>query len=342
MMAVQAPAPSRSTCSSTLGGMPETTISRETPRSRTAIALTPVALSTSSCTFCGIFAGSACSSTTLTAAAVASRCSSHCMAEIGDRGREDQQFGDQHEADGEQQQLGRQPARQRHGAGLAARSAGCLAGFCRSCCRLCRQSFDLAAASSPKYAQEADQFPKRRLCAPCQQNRRSRRACQFRPWSDRAARKRRYRGRSCRLESASAHRLIISPALAPTIEAPRIPPFGVGHHLDVPRRLALGLGAVVLGVAASAGCASPRLCATRLRLGQPDMGELGIGEGDPRDDAAVLPRRQAEQQRADDQAGMIAGDMGESAARRRRRRRSHRRGGWLVRSLGDTVMPLPS
>ena len=55
---------------------------------------------------------------------------------------------------------------------------------------------------------------------------------------------------------------------------------------------------------------------TRLGLGQPDMGELRIGEGHPRDDVAVLPGRQAEQQRPDDEAGMIAGDMGESAARR--------------------------
>ena len=49
----------------------------------------------------------------------------------------------------------------------------------------------------------------------------------------------------------------------------------------------------------------------RLRLGQPDMGELGVGEGDARDDAAVLLRRQAKQQRADDDAGVIGGDMGE-------------------------------
>ena len=80
------PAPSRSTCSSTLGGMPETTISRDTPRSRTAIALTPVAISTSSCTFCGISSGSACSRTTLTAAAVASRCSSHCRRKLATEG----------------------------------------------------------------------------------------------------------------------------------------------------------------------------------------------------------------------------------------------------------------
>ena len=42
------------------------------------------------------------------------------------------------------------------------------------------------------------------------------------------------------------------------------------------------------------------------------MGEFRIGEGDPRNDPAVLPGRQPKEQRPDHQAGVIAGDMGEA------------------------------
>jgi hypothetical protein len=73
---------SMSTSSSKPAGMPVTIIRREMPRSRTAMALTPVAISTSSWTVCGILAGSAWMSTMLTAAAVASRCCSHCMRKL--------------------------------------------------------------------------------------------------------------------------------------------------------------------------------------------------------------------------------------------------------------------
>ncbi len=58
----------------------------------------------------------------------------------------------------------------------------------------------------------------------------------------------------------------------------------VHHQLDVARGLALGLGAVVLGEAASAGCVSPRLSAIASASVSPTWASLGIGEGDPRDD----------------------------------------------------------
>ena len=47
------------------------------------------------------------------------------QAEIGDRRREDQQFGNEHEADGQEQQLGRKTAHDRHHAGVGGGSAGC-------------------------------------------------------------------------------------------------------------------------------------------------------------------------------------------------------------------------
>ena len=49
----------------------------------------------------------------------------------------------------------------------------------------------------------------------------------------------------------------------------------------------------------------------RLGLGQADMGELGIGEGHPRDDVLVHLHGQAKQRVPDDEAGMIVGEVGE-------------------------------
>ena len=52
------------------------------------------------------------------------------------------------------------------------------------------------------------------------------------------------------------------------------------------------------------------LCARR-RFVQPDMGQLGIGEGDPGQGGEIHLRRQAEQRVADDDAGVIGGQMRE-------------------------------
>ena len=49
----------------------------------------------------------------------------------------------------------------------------------------------------------------------------------------------------------------------------------------------------------------------RLGLGHADLRQLGIGIGDPRQRAVIDLGRQAEQRVADDDAGVIAGDMGE-------------------------------
>src|SRR5262245_49365638 len=44
------------------------------------------------------------------------------------------------------------------------------------------------------------------------------------------------------------------------------------------------------------------------------MGKLGVGEGYPRYDLFVHPRRQPEQRVPDDEAGMVVGEMGELPA----------------------------
>ena len=51
-----------------------------------------------------------------------------------------------------------------------------------------------------------------------------------------------------------------------------------------------------------------------LGLGQAHVGELGVGVGDPRNRAVVGLGRQTEQRVADDDAGVIAGDVRELEA----------------------------
>ena len=81
---------------------------------------------------------------------------------------------------------------------------------------------------------------------------------------------------------ASVQVLICSPAAAPTMVAPRMQPLRIGHHLDVAARLALRLGAVVvvIGPAQQPDVAVLLAC---LALGEPDMGQFRVGEGDARD-----------------------------------------------------------
>ena len=52
----------------------------------------------------------------------------------------------------------------------------------------------------------------------------------------------------------------------------------------------------------------------RRRLAQPDLGQLGIGVGDPGQRPVIDPRRQPEQRVADDDPGVVERDMGELRA----------------------------
>src|SRR5215831_7978580 len=84
----------------------------------------------------------------------------------------------------------------------------------------------------------------------------------------------------------------------------------IGHDLDMPHRLALGLGTVVL-VIGPPQQADGETARSRLRLGQADMGELGVGEGHPRHEILVHLDGQAKQRVPDDEPGMVIGEMGE-------------------------------
>ena len=113
-----------------------------------------------------------------------------------------------------------------------------------------------------------------------------------------------------RLAIASAQVVISSPAPAPTMVAPRTFPRRSVTTLMCPTRCAFGLGAVVLVIGPpqhpDGGPARPRL-----RLGQADLSEFGIGEGHARDGVRVHRRRQAEQRVADDEPGLVVGEVGE-------------------------------
>ena len=86
-IAATGPVRARSICSSTSGGISAMTSSRETPPSRTAIALAPIAISTSSCSVLGRLSESSWTSTTETAAAVPSRSSSQRSLKLAIEGR---------------------------------------------------------------------------------------------------------------------------------------------------------------------------------------------------------------------------------------------------------------
>ena len=112
--------------------------------------------------------------------------------------------------------------------------------------------------------------------------------------------------------TASDQLAISSPALAPTIVAPENLPALGRHHFDVTVRFALRLRAVVLVKRpAQYADAMPLLC---LRLGQADMGKLGIGEGDPRHEIIIDLHRQPEQRVADHKTRVIIRQMRELRA----------------------------
>ncbi len=121
---------------------------------------------------------------------------------------------------------------------------------------------------------------------------------------------------------ASAQAAIFSLAAAPTIVAPRIRTAAVGDHLDVAVGRCRAHRAVILAVgpAQDANGAGMR---ARFVLQQADLGKLRIGKGDPRYGAMVDRNWMPEQSVADDEPGMMIGDMGEFGARRLHRR-SHR------------------
>ena len=85
----------------------------------------------------------------------------------------------------------------------------------------------------------------------------------------------------------------------------------VGDELDMARGLALGLGAVVFGKRPAQDAdrlACARRASASVRPTWASSGSVKVTRGMMR---PVLAGRQPEQQRPDDQAGMIAGDMGE-------------------------------
>ncbi len=108
-----------STCSSTCGGISATTRSRETPPSRTAIALAPIAISTSFWARAGQRGGVALHQHDRHGGRGTQPLLQPAQPIAGDPGQENEHFGQQHEDDGEQQQLCRQTARQRHPAAAA-------------------------------------------------------------------------------------------------------------------------------------------------------------------------------------------------------------------------------
>src|SRR5262245_2547274 len=88
------------------------------------------------------------------------------------------------------------------------------------------------------------------------------------------------------------------------------PPLCIGHHFDMPVRLALGLGAVIL-VIWPAQYPNTVAAVPRRDFGQADLGELRVGEGDPRHEVVVHLRTQPEQRVSDDEPGVVVRKMGE-------------------------------
>ena len=79
------------------------------------------------------------------------------------------------------------------------------------------------------------------------------------------------------------------------------------------QRFPLGLGAVVF-VKGPTQHRDRQLALTSLGLGEPDLGQLGIGEGHTRNDVIVHRHAQPKQRVPNDEAGMVIGDMGELRA----------------------------
>src|SRR5208282_4675477 len=82
-----------------------------------------------------------------------------------------------------------------------------------------------------------------------------------------------------------------------------------GDDLDQALSLALGLSPVVLGKTPTQHARGP-LDGARRGFGQSDLGEFGIGIGDPGQCPVIDLGRDAEQRVADHDAGMIEGDVG--------------------------------
>ncbi len=111
-------------------------------------------------------------------------------------------------------------------------------------------------------------------------------------------------------EMASDHIWISSPACSPTMPAPRISPSRVGHDLDQAFCRAFGLGAVVFVVGPAVDIDLAVALAGGF-LGEADIGEFRVGIGDPGDMPGIDLGRQAEQRAADDDAGVVVGDVRE-------------------------------
>ena len=94
---------------------------------------------------------------------------------------------------------------------------------------------------------------------------------------------------------------------------PRMVPSGLRDNLDESFRLALALGAVVVGIRPAID-ADAAIALARLGLGQADLGKLGVGIDDARDDAGAGVGLQPEQRVPDDDAGVIIGEVGECRA----------------------------
>ena len=93
--------------------------------------------------------------------------------------------------------------------------------------------------------------------------------------------------------------------------APRIRSLAfVGDHLDQAFGRALGLGAIVLMEWPAGKANAVAVNLARRILGQPDIGQLRLGIGDPRHSGVVDLGRQAKQRVANDDPGVIAGHVG--------------------------------
>ena len=77
-----------------------------------------------------------------------------------------------------------------------------------------------------------------------------------------------------------------SPASAPTMVQPRMVPVRPGDNLDEAVGLALALGAVVVGIGPAID-ADAAIVLARFRLGEADLGELGVGIDDARNGAGA-------------------------------------------------------
>ncbi len=84
----------------------------------------------------------------------------------------------------------------------------------------------------------------------------------------------------------------------------------IGHNLDDALGLAFGLRAVVLGEM-PAQDVDLHVLVARFVFGQADMGEFGVGVGNPGNGAVIGACGHTKQRIPDDDAGMIARDMRE-------------------------------